>query len=170
MSLNTVVWAAIVTLLAATPTSADQSCCGRHEHSAADIACCLHDGEPDAVAVLLMMDQRDDHVATTAEFDRQTMTVWFHKPVKIGDRILLGKYIIEHDNERMSRGWPCTYIYAASDPRLPVVAFRCTHLTRPMTDRPTLIVRSMGEANGMSEMLAFQFGGETAAHGVPTGR
>ena len=61
---------------------------------------------------------------------RQTMTVWFHRPVKIGDRILLGQYVIEHDTVRMARNRPCTYIYAASDQRLPVVAFHCTHLKR----------------------------------------
>jgi hypothetical protein len=83
---------------------------------------------------------------------RQTMTVWFHRPVKIGDRILLGQYVIEHDTVRMARNRPCTYIYAASDQRLPVVAFHCTHLKRARRGRGrrswrphrTLTTRSTG--------------------------
>lgn len=109
--------------------------------------------------------RRDSH-----ELVRQTITVWFHTPVKIGDRILLGKYLIEHDNNRMARGRPCTYIYAASDPRLPVVSFHCTHLERPLTPTPTVVMRPLGEPNGLAELLAFQFAGETAGHGVPASR
>ena len=101
---------------------------------------------------------------------RKTMTVWFHRPVKIGDRILLGQYLIEHDDLRMARGWPCTYIYEASDQRLPVVAFRCTHLNRSRVHQSTVALRALGEANGMTEFTEFQFAGETAAHGVPKGR
>jgi hypothetical protein len=101
---------------------------------------------------------------------RETMTVWFTKPVLIGDRILLGKYVIEHDNVRMARGRPCTYIYAASDPRLPVVAFHCTHLKRPISSRPSVTLLSLGEANGMARLTEFQFAGERGAHGAPVSR
>ena len=101
---------------------------------------------------------------------RQTMTVWFHRPVKIGDRILLGPYVIEHDTVRMARNQPCTYIYAASDQRLPVVAFRCTHLKRPRGEQPTVVVRPLSEANGMMAFVEFQFAGDEGGHGVPAGR
>jgi hypothetical protein len=101
---------------------------------------------------------------------RQTMTVWFHRPVKIGDRILLGRYVIEHDTVRMARGRPCTHIYAASDRRLPVVAFHCTHLKRARGEQATVVLRPLGEPNGMTAFAEFQFAGEDAGHGVPTGR
>jgi hypothetical protein len=101
---------------------------------------------------------------------KQTMTVWFHRPVKIGDRILLGQYVIEHDTVRMARGRPCTYIYAASDQRLPVVAFHCTHLQRQANQQSRVVLRPLGEANGMMAFAEFQFAGEDAGHGVPTGR
>ena len=143
MSVNTFVCAALTTLLAAAPAFADQ----RREPS---------DGLDADVGAL--------------EPVRQTIAVWFHKPVKVGDRILLGKYLIEHDNDRMARGRPCTYIYAASDPRLPVVAFHCRHVKKPLSTQPTLVMRSLGDANGMTELVAFQFAQETAAHGVPTKR
>ena len=115
-------------------------------------------------------DQRVDRARDAVEFHQQVMTVWFYKPVKVGDRILFGKYIIEHDDVRMRRGRPCTYLYPASDPRLPVVSFRCTHLTRPETAAHTVLVRSFHLANGMTELVAFQFAGETVAHGVPEAR
>ena len=101
---------------------------------------------------------------------RETITVSFTKPVLVGDRVLLGKYVIEHDNYRMARGRPCTHIYAASDMRLPVVAFRCTHLNQPVGPHPSVTLRSLHESNGMSRLTAFQFAGEHGAHGVPMTR
>jgi hypothetical protein len=129
-------------------------------------ACCNHDGDKIAAAVLmpdLMV------MAPKAERPvRQTSVVMFMRPVKIGDRILLGKYIIEHDNDRMARGQPCTHIYAASDPRLPVVRFHCTHLDRPRVDRDTVSLVSLADPTGMQLLTAFQFAGDAAAHGVPS--
>lgn len=118
-------------------------------------------------AHVVTADQLTGHARDAVEFPKQEMTVWFFKPVKVGDRILFGKYIIEHDDVRMSRGRPCTYLYAASDPRLPVVSFSCKHLKRSKAAAPTVWVRSFHQANGMIELLAFQFAGETMAHGVP---
>jgi hypothetical protein len=99
--------------------------------------------------------------------NRETMTVWFATPVKIGDRILLGRYVIEHDNLRMAQGRPCTHIYAADDLQLPVVAFHCTHLEQAPGVHSTVTLRPLGEPNGMRELVAFQFAGEDGAHGVP---
>jgi hypothetical protein len=172
MPLLTVARTVLTTLLAVAPAVAFAEVCahGADRPSVTNVAGCSHFAESDAVGVPPSADQRNDDFPVATEFPRQTMTVWFPKPVKVGDRILLGTYVIEHDNVRMSRGQPCTHIYAASDPRLPVVAFRCRHLTRPTAHGPTVVVRPLGEANGMTELLAFQFAGESAAHGVPTPR
>jgi hypothetical protein len=106
--------------------------------------------------------------AWDVEFPSKVMIVLFDKPTKVGDRILMGRYLIEHDNRRMTHGWPCTYLYDADDPRLPVVAFRCRHLTRATAIQPTVIVRSVKNIIGMRELVGFQFTGEAGAHGVPT--
>jgi hypothetical protein len=96
----------------------------------------------------------------------QAFLVTFRDPVRVGDRILLGRYIIEHDNHRMARGEPCTYIYEASDPRLPVVVFHCTHLTRPAPKVDTVFLHRSG-TYPLQELQGFQFAGEPASHGVP---
>jgi hypothetical protein len=98
---------------------------------------------------------------------RRTMTVSFTRPTRIGNRILFGKYIIEHDNLRMAKGRPCTHIYEADDPRLPVVRFHCTHLKQEPGTTASITLRSLHEANGLRELVAFQFAGENGAHGVP---
>lgn len=123
-------------------------------------ACCT--AQPDAAPV--------QPIVNRPEPSSRQMTVWFHRPVKIGDRILLGQYVIEHDTVRMARNQPCTYIYAASDQRLPVVAFHCTHLKRARAERSTVVLRPLGEANGMTAFAEFQFAGEDGGHGVPAGR
>src|SRR6476619_3430477 len=110
-------------LLTANPAAAS----GREARNAstpnASLVCCEPVNDPVAEAVLIPRVPESRPV-------RESLVVWFMKPVKIGDRVLMGKYVIEHDNARMARGEPCTYIYAANDRRLPVVAFHCKHLDR----------------------------------------
>lgn len=96
----------------------------------------------------------------------QTLAVTFQQPVRVGHFVLLGRYVIEHDDARMARGEPCTLIYAADDRRLPVVAFHCTHLERDASDVATVVLAS-ADANGIKRLSEFQFGGDQAAHGVP---
>lgn len=157
--------AAAVMMMAGTAAPADAGCCQDRNQPCcekATLACCdAKKQSPEAAAVLLPSLPVEPRPA------RETMTVWFTKPVKVGDRILFGKYVIEHDNNRMARGRPCTHIYAASDLRLPVVAFHCTHLTRAARARPSVTLQSLGDANGMTRLMEFQFAGEVGAHGTP---
>lgn len=104
---------------------------------------------------------------------REYAKVTFHSPVKIGDRVLMGTYIIEHDMERMARGEPCTHIYNVNDRRLPVVAFHCTHLERPTNDAPTakVTLRRIPDATSrIFELVEFQYAGSADGHGVPDRR
>lgn len=127
-------------------------------------ACCQQDGDKAAAAVLLP--QVDPQTVVV----RQAAGVWFMKPVKVGDSILQGQYIIEHDNDRMARGLPCTHIYAANKPQVPVVKFHCTHLERARAERDTVVLHSTGDPMIPGKLAAFQFAGETAAHGIPSVR
>ncbi len=167
MRCNTLVMAALAGWLLTAPTiaSAADTCC-EGKVCAHMAACCTHDGDKMAASVLM---PHPVVVPPQAEGPvRQTSVVTFTRPVRIGDRILLGKYIIEHDNNRMARGLPCTHIYAASDPRLPVVRFHCTHLERPRSDRDTVSLVSLADPTGLSVMTEFQFAGDASAHGVPS--
>jgi len=99
----------------------------------------------------------------------QTTPVAFRDPVRVGDKILLGRYVIEHDNDRMARGEACTCIYEPDDRRMPVVTFHCTHLTRPVASTATVVLRRR-PVYPIKELREFQFAGEEASHGVPAGR
>lgn len=155
--------AAVLVMDAPIAVSADSACCDKnHEQQCCKMAvCCEQKDDPAAVAVLIPQVEPEPRPV------REAMVVRFWTPVKVGDRILLGKYIIEHDNNLMARGEPCTHIYEASGPRLPVVRFHCTHLNRPLGERTTVTLRPLGGANGTRELTEFQFAGEKGAHGVP---
>jgi hypothetical protein len=137
-----------------TPAAAMPRCTG---HDQASMPCCA----------------AHDHAAAPATAEDvlpipavQATVVTFRDPVRVGDRVLMGRYVIEHDNDRMARGEPCTYIYEAGDRRLPVVMFHCTHLTRPVSSTDTVVLRRTG-TYPVQELREFQFAGESASHGVP---
>ena len=143
-----------------TPTAA-MACCAGHDHAA--MPCCTSHDHGVAPAPAEVVPQTPAIPETPAV---QAFFVTFRDPVRVGDRILLGRYIIQHDNHRMARGEACTYIYEASDPRLPVVVFHCTHLTRPAPAGDTVFLRR-SSTYPLQELREFQFAGESASHGVP---
>jgi hypothetical protein len=128
-------------------------------------ACCKHSNDPAAEAVLLPQPAHDQ----PARPAREQIVVRFGNPVRVGNLILMGKYVIEHDTERMARGGPCTYIYEFGK-SLPVVAFHCVHLDRPYSGAAKVTVRSTGDPSGMKVLTEFQLAGESAGHGVPAER
>jgi hypothetical protein len=142
----------------------DMPCCDQHAaHDAADV------GEPDAIAMLLAMDPNAIwSLAAEAAPIRQSTVAWFHRPVWVGNTVLMGKYVIEHDTDRQARGEPCTHIYAADDMTVPVAVFHCTHLDRNPVPKNTVVLQSLSD--GSQKLLEFQFAGEQAAHGFPTER
>jgi len=130
-----------------------------------DMPCCSHDKEVNAIDLLLSMDaQLESPQLNPAPPVRQLTDVWFKRPVMVGKSILQGHYVIEHDNDRMARGEPCTHIYAFDDRTKPVVTFHCTHIERERVTQNIAVLQTKGDLEYLTE---FQFGGETAAHGVP---
>jgi hypothetical protein len=131
---------------------------------AAPMACCKHGGSKAMPA--------DDPAVAMAGLGLlnpqpvKYIDAVFRDPVRVAGTVLMGRYVIEHDDERMARGEPCTHIYDADDLRAPVVTFHCEHLERPAVGDATLVlVPSINPA--MKTLTEFQFGGETASHGVP---
>lgn len=150
------------------PAPAAAQCCAGHQTPAAATSCCAgHDQ-----ASMPCCASHDHGVAPALAEGAlpapavQTAVVTFRNPVRVGDRVLMGRYVIEHDNDRMARGEPCTYIYDADNQWVPVVTFHCTHLTRPVPAANTVVLRRNG-ADPVQELREFQFAGESASHGVP---
>lgn len=145
--------------LAASAAGAAADCCGG-DACCATAVCCQHGG---AAAV------QAPEPAPVREYAKVT----FHSPVRVGDRVLMGTYVIEHDAERMASGGPCTHIYRIDDRRLPVVAFHCVHLDRPANDgsKATVTLRRVyDQATPLFELVEFQFAGSADGHGVPDAR
>lgn len=163
---------AIAGMLFFAPAAADASCCDQHpqhhqaQKACCDMPCCAKDGaELSADELFLAMNPQFNPEPPV----RQLAEVWFHRPVLVGRSILQGRYVIEHDNDRMARGEPCTHIYAYDDRKRPVVAFHCTHLERDRANN-NIVVLTPALDGGMPRLTEFQFAGETASHGYPTVR
>jgi hypothetical protein len=178
----------VTALILGVPLRADAGCCDKQAHQGHDMkmACCSGAAQehkmaccetpaPDAkmeccdkeVDVLALLAQQSAPAAPAAPA-QQTVDVWFKRPTIIGKSILQGHYVILHDNERMARGEPCTYIYAYDDRVKPVLSFYCVHLERDTAAQNTVTVKPRD--NGWQELKEFQFAGERAAHGVPAVR
>lgn len=160
--------AAVFTVLFFVPAPSFAACCDQSQPCCekAEAACCKHmDHGPDVS--LLDLVPIDTALAPTPGA-RQEFEVWFMNPTWIGKTIVQGRYVIEHDNDRMARGEPCTHIYAFDDREKPVATFHCTHLERDRAERNTVAL--ITTPDGMKRLTEFQFAGETAAHGYPTVR
>ena len=166
---------------AAAPAS--PACCGDHQMTAATPAgCCgqqkVATAKPGACCAdhqMAMAMPPDDQAVALAGLGLtpppavKYLDVTFRDPVRVGDVVLLGTYLIEHDDERMARGEPCTYIYEARNRTAPVVTFHCTHLDRPEAPKG-VVVLAPTENPAIKQFKEFQFGGEAAAHGLPAVR
>lgn len=160
--------AALTGLFLLSPQPVEAACCDQAAH--AKTACCDHTvhaktAEPGAIEILLAMDPQMNPAPPV----KQAIDVWFQRPVIVGDTILQGHYLIEHDNERMARGEPCTHIYAFRDRRSPVATFHCTHLERERSAKNVVVVVNTSDAS-MQKLTEFQFTGESFAHGYPAAR
>lgn len=170
MHLKFLAAAGVAAFLLFTPVRADASCCDQKVMSCCEtqpMPCCTASPAPerDAVQLLLSLAPLEtDPQLNPAPPAKQLTDVWFMRPTMVGKSILQGHYVIEHDNDRMARGEPCTYIYAFDDRTTPVATFHCTHLERGRASQNIAVVATKGDMQVLKE---FQFGGETAAHGVP---
>jgi hypothetical protein len=134
----------------------DMPCCADHATAAT----------PKDIDILAMLPLDNDPQFPGAAAWQST-EVWFQRPVLVGKNILQGRHVIEHDNDRMARGEPCTHIYAYNDRTKPVVAFHA-RTSSDRTGTNTVALATIGD--GTMQLLEFQFAGEHAAHGVPSGR
>jgi len=104
---------------------------------------------------------------------RQWAIANFTDPVMVTDQILMGSYLIVHDDARMERGEPCTSFYRfdpAKGPQEEVVSFHCTPANRAVASTFTLTVTEPVTSVGARRLSEYQFAGDCEGHGIPTKR
>lgn len=98
--------------------------------------------------------------------------VTFVQPTRVNGSILLGSYVIVHDEDQMARGEPCTTFYRlnAGKRAEAVVKFHCVPRKAEVVARPALrTCAALGPvtATNLVELVDYQFAGDSEAHGVP---
>lgn len=100
---------------------------------------------------------------------KERAVVEFPESVKLMGVLLKGEYLVVHDEERMTRGEPCTYVYSGSveqESKL-VAAFHCLHVDREKADRFTVTLDPRRSAYDVLEVREIQFANSTDGHRVP---
>jgi hypothetical protein len=100
---------------------------------------------------------------------QQSAIVSFEHPTRVGSQILIGNYVIVHDEEKMTRGQPCTTLYRVGtriDLIDEVVSFRCIPHERKIAPSFVTTVSSNPEL-GIDTLTEYQFAGDSEGHGVP---
>jgi hypothetical protein len=88
--------------------------------------------------------------------------------VVLRDHILMGPYLIVHDDTKMARGEPCTSSYrfdVARGTRDLEVSFMCKPTQRAICEKTTFSVRR--DDLGLNHVTEYQFAGDSEVHGVP---
>ena len=107
--------------------------------------------------------------ASTATTPRESAVVEFSENVKLGNVLLRGQYLFVHDEERMAKGEPCTYIYRGKDldeAKL-VASFHCIHTDREMVSEFTATIIKRATPYDIPELREIQFAGSKDGHRVP---
>ena len=101
---------------------------------------------------------------------QQSAIVSFEHPTWVASQMLIGTYVIVHDENKMTRGEPCTALYrvgARARPLEEVVSFHCIPRERKVVSRFTTTV-SVDPVLGIDTLSEYQFAGDSEGHGVPT--
>ena len=100
----------------------------------------------------------------------QSAIVRFEHPTWVAGEMLIGTYVIVHDEDKMTRGEPCTALYrVGTQPGRPleeVVSFHCIPHERQVVSSFTVTV-SPNPALGIDTLTEYQFAGDSEGHGVP---
>jgi hypothetical protein len=103
----------------------------------------------------------------------QSAMVRFERPTWVAGELLIGTYVIVHDEDNMTRGEPCTVLYRVGTRTRPldeVVSFHCIpHERKAVPSFTTTIMSNLGRGIDTFDTLTeFQFAGDSEGHGVPT--
>jgi hypothetical protein len=103
---------------------------------------------------------------------RQSAIVTFERPTWVAGEMLIGTYIIVHDEDKMTRGEPCTALYRVGARKRPVeevVSFHCIPRERKVVPSfsTTVILNPPVRIDAFDTLTEFQFAGDSEGHGVP---
>jgi hypothetical protein len=98
----------------------------------------------------------------------QRAQINFAHPVELMGVTLKGDYLFVHDDQAMTRGEACTFVYKGlnEDPKNLVATFHCVPAARDEVGHFT--VRTSMNEMGQLEITEYQFAGSPEAHLVPT--
>ena len=100
---------------------------------------------------------------------QQSAIVRFERPTWVVSHMLIGTYVIVHDEDKMTRGEPCTALYLVGPRTRPleeVVSFHCIPRERKVVPAFSITVSSDPE-RGIDTLTEYQFAGDPEGHGVP---
>ena len=103
---------------------------------------------------------------------QQSAIVRFERPTMVAGEMLIGTYVIVHDEGKMARGEPCTALYPVAAQERPfeeVVSFHCIPHERKFVPSFTTTVSSNPafRIDTSDTLTEFQFAGDSEGHGVP---
>ena len=103
---------------------------------------------------------------------QQSARVTFEHPTWVAGQLLIGTYVIVHDEDKMTRGEPCTAFYRVGTRARPleeVVSFHCIPHERRVVPSFTTTVSAnpAGGIDTFDTLTEYQFAGDAEGHGVP---
>ncbi len=99
---------------------------------------------------------------------KETAVVELTDRTKLLEVVLKGKYLFEHDGERMARGEPCMHVYNYANGKAGdlVIAFHCKPVERPKAKQLVVNV-AMTNTPDLFQLTEIQFAGTVKGHLVP---
>jgi len=101
---------------------------------------------------------------------RQWAVTYLHQPTLIGNTIVEGPVLFEHDVDKMARGEPCTTIRLfdpETGPADVLVTFHCIPKARKVVPKFTVTTRPNVALGFGCILTEYQFAGDAEGHGVP---
>lgn len=99
---------------------------------------------------------------------RQWTVINFRDAVQVKDQVVMGPVLIVHDDEKMTRGEPCTTFYRfdpVKGPQEELISFHCLPVQRSVVDHTTF--KLVDTAVGCKRLTEYQIAGDSEGHGIP---
>lgn len=105
-----------------------------------------------------------------ASSQRKWAIVKIANPVKVGRQVLMGTYLVIHDDAKMAKGEPCTTIYRfdpKAGPKEQIIAFMCVP-EKVLAQNTTTLAVYTDPVLGIAALQGYQFAADPELHGVPS--